>query len=399
MIFKDPNPIRRAVTKIHWNPDTTSDLRIGVSYGMLRFQQMPPRMPLNSYIWNLNNPNSPEKTLSPTSALCTMAFNVKNTDYIIGGSYNGSVAFFDQRKGNSSGVIKPFETSPLEKSHHDPVYDVKWLTVGKSGTEFVSTSTDGRILWWDCKKLGDGPVDELVLSEVFQVNDLPVPKILGGTSLEYNQDAGPLKYLIGTEQGYILQANKRKAVEIQTKFGLESGKHHGPVYALQRNPAHTKFFLSVGDWTAKVWSEELKTPIMQTRYHSSYLTSGCWSPTRCGLFFLTRMDGFLDVWDFFYRQNEVAYSQKISDSPLTAISVQGKMAAIGDADGTVSMMSLCRSLYDQTLQPKEKEIMATIFDREFRREKNLEMAKRQAELKKPGKKDNTVAEKKAAQMT
>jgi dynein intermediate chain 2 len=190
--------------------------------------------------------------------------------------------------------------------------------------------------------------------------------------------------------------NKRKAVEIQTRFGLESGKHHGPVYALQRNPAHTKFFLSVGDWTAKVWSEELKTPIMQTRYHSSYLTSGCWSPTRCGLFFLTRMDGFLDVWDFFYRQNEVAYSQKISDSPLSAISVQGQMAAIGDADGTVSMMSLCRALYDQTLQPKEKEIMATIFDREFRREKNLEIAKRQAELKKPAKKDNSVLEKKQA---
>ena len=108
------------------------------------------------------------------------------------------------------------------------------------------------------------------------------------------------------------------------------------------------------------------------------------------------MDGFLDVWDFFYRQNEVAYSQKISDSPLSAISVQGQMAAIGDADGTVSMMSLCRALYDQTLQPKEKEIMATIFDREFKREKNLEIAKRQAELKKPAKKDNSVLEKKQA---
>ena len=72
------------------------------------------------------------------------------------------------------------------------------------------------------------------------------------------------------------------------------------------------------------------------------------------------------------------------------------MAAIGDADGTVSMMSLCRALYDQTLQPKEKEIMATIFEREFRREKNLEMAKRQAEQKKPVKKDNTIVEKKAA---
>lgn len=43
--------------------------------------------------------------------------------------------------------------------------------------------------------------------------------------------------------------------------------------------------------------------------------------------------------------------------------------------------------------------MATIFDREFRREKNLEMAKRQADLKKPVKRDNTILEKKAAQMT
>ena len=58
------------------------------------------------------------------------------------------------------------------------------------------------------------------------------------------------------------------------------------------------------------------------------------------------MDGFVDVWDFFYRQNEVAYSQKVSDSPLTSISVMGSMVAIGDADGTVSMMQLCRTLYD-----------------------------------------------------
>jgi len=42
--------------------------------------------------------------------------------------------------------------------------------------------------------------------------------------------------------------------------------------------------------------------------------------------------------------------------------------------------------------------MATIFDREFRREKNLEVAKRQAELKKPTKKDNSIADKKAQQL-
>ena len=43
--------------------------------------------------------------------------------------------------------------------------------------------------------------------------------------------------------------------------------------------------------------------------------------------------------------------------------------------------------------------MATIFDREFRREKNLEQAKRQAELKKPVKKDNTVHDKKVEKLS
>jgi len=37
MIFKDPNQIKRAITKISWHPDVSTDLRVGVSYAMLRF--------------------------------------------------------------------------------------------------------------------------------------------------------------------------------------------------------------------------------------------------------------------------------------------------------------------------------------------------------------------------
>jgi dynein intermediate chain 2 len=156
-----------------------------------------------------------------------------------------------------------------------------------------------------------------------------------------------MKYLAGTEQGYIFLANKKpgKAVEIIQRFGVGGGKHHGPIYALQRNPFAPKYFMSVGDWTSKIWSEELKTPIMQTKYHDSYLTDGCWSPQRPGLFYLTRMDGFIDIWDFYYRQNEVAYSQKISDNPLTCISIKGPRAALGDSEGSITLLSLCPSLY------------------------------------------------------
>ena len=54
---------------------------------------------------------------------------------------------------------------------------------------------------------------------------------------------------------------------------------------------------------------------------------------------------------------------------LTSISIAGSMAAIGDSDGTVSLTSLSRNLWDPTLQPKEKEVMQQIFEREMRREK------------------------------
>ncbi len=74
------------------------------------------------------------------------------------------------------------------------------------------------------------------------------------------------------------------------------------------------------------------------------------------------------------------------------------MAAIGDADGTVSMMSLCKSLYESPAHLKEKDQMQQIFEREFRREKNLEQAKRQAEMKKPTKRDNTINDKKQEKM-
>ena len=146
--------------------------------------------------------------------------------------------------------------------------------------------------------------------------------------------------------------------------------------------------------------DDLKTPLVKTRYHSSYLSDGCFSPTRPGAFFLTRKDGWLDVWDYYYRQNEIAFSHKVSDAPLkisyTGSGNQimgGKYTAIGDQDGTVTILELCESLY--TLQKNEKEIMTDIFTREMTKEKNLEALRRLQEMeKKRAPKDMTSIQKK-----
>ena len=45
----------------------------------------------------------------------------------------------------------------------DPVYDFAWLQ-SKTGTECMSVSTDGSVLWWDIRKLGE-PTETLTLKE------------------------------------------------------------------------------------------------------------------------------------------------------------------------------------------------------------------------------------------
>ena len=190
-------------------------------------------------------------------------------------------------------------------------------------------------------------------------------------------------YVINTCHSPSLQVNlkNRKQNNGITVFDQGPGKHHGPIYSIQRNPANTKCFLTIGDWTARIWMEDLRTPIMTTKYHSSYLTSGCWSPTRAGVFFVTRMDGVVDIWDYFYRQNEVAYSHKVCDPTLSSIAVQGtaqsggKLVAMGDVTGTVSLLELCESL--AVPQANERKAIDLMFEREMKQEKNLEARERE----------------------
>ncbi len=365
-VFRDPHQTKRTATSVNWHPDST---KIAVSYSILSFQDprfMSERMPVQSYVWDVVNPNTPETALLPASPLCCLRFNPKTPETLVGGSYNGLISFYDVRKGNGG---QPVETSVIENSHHDPVYDIFWIS-SKTGQQCASVSTDGQMLWWDTRRLGE-PTDSLQL-------DIGNGTVLGGSSLEYNTEAGPTKYLVGTEQGVVISVNLRNKKTNNGLFVYDqgAGKHHGPIYSIQRNPTHTKFFMTIGDWTARVWMEDLRTPIMTTKYHPSYLTSGCWSPTRPGVFFVTRMDGVVDIWDYFYRQNEVAYSHKVGDAGLSSIAVHntaaggGRLVAVGDVNGTVSLLEVCDSL--AAPQSNEKTAIVGMFEREFKREKNLD---------------------------
>lgn len=389
-VFRDPNEIKRSATKISWHPELAN--KVAVSYSILQFQQMPDKMPITSYIWDVNNPNQPDATISPQSPLCCLVYNPRSPDHLVGGSYNGMVGFWDLRKGS-----QPVVTSVLEKSHHDPVYDLFW-TQSRTGTECCSISTDGQLLWWDTRKLDAGPTDSMVLES-------PNDTIYGGTCLEYKTDAGATRYLVGTEQGHTLMIDRKAKKDaestksIKTTYGLTHGKHHGPVNAIARNPGNMKYFMTVGDWTARIWMEDLKSPLMTTPFDGSYLTAGCWSPTRHGVFFTTKADGTMDCWDYHAKQNEPTFSTKVAECALTSIRVQsqGQLVAIGSDDGTTTILQLNRALSE--LQHGEKSSMSLMLERETRREKNLDMRslqkKKDHKQHAPAKKEPTPEEEEA----
>lgn len=152
-MLRDPAPVKRGAQAIAWHPDGLG--KLAVAYNVLEFQRQPEGMPAQSYVWDVANPNAPEATLAPLVPLVSVAYNLKDQNIIGGGQYNGQFCFFDLRKSAA-----PVDTTPVEHSHRDPVHDFAW-TQSKTGTELMSCSTDGSVLWWDLRKLA-APLEMLV---------------------------------------------------------------------------------------------------------------------------------------------------------------------------------------------------------------------------------------------
>lgn len=389
-VFKDPSPVKRTASRLSWVADGK---KLAVAYCSLRFQGKVDGMTTTSHVWDITNPNSPTETLTPASPLTSIEFYMKDPHLIAGGSYNGVVQYWDVRA-----PVRIVARSNIEESHKDPVWDLKWLQ-SKSG-EILSVSTDGQAFIWDCRK-PEKPVEVSQLKK-FENETLelklqpqkgekgssggPAPgTVLGGVCIDYDpQVGGPAKYMIGTEQGTVLACNRKgktAADKIQSAFY----GHHGPVYAVQRNPFHSKYFLTVGDWTARLWSDENKTaPMYSTFYHKAHLTHGCWHPQRAGVFFTSRMDGCIDVWDLMHRQSTSVLSVQVSDYALHTLrpTHEGHHLATGAVDGSVTLLELSPSLY---ISPaNEKAYILRMFENEAQRDKNLEKKKGAAAKKRGG---------------
>jgi dynein intermediate chain 2, axonemal len=72
------------------------------------------------------------------------------------------------------------------------------------------------------------------------------------------------------------------------------------------------------------------------------------------VFFTTKLNGTLDVWDLFYKQNDPVYTSKVGEVGLCSISVQkdGQLVAVGAVDGSTTLLEVCPSLSEPQTNEK-----------------------------------------------
>ncbi|CAK1586260.1 unnamed protein product [Parnassius mnemosyne] len=369
-VYREPGT-RRPVRALSWQTD--GGARLAAAHADVDFMRNNRTLQF-SYIWDIENANAPELKIKPPQPLLDLQYNPRDQHTLVGGMMNGQVGWWDTRKGGD-----PVGLCPPHMAHRDLVRNVLFIN-SKTGAEFFSSSPDGVVKWWDTRNMSE-PTDSMIIDLVKLPTDAQnMEKALGISALEYEPTI-PTRFMVGTETGLVIGANRKGKTPIE-KLPSKYEAHLGPVYALQRNPTFLKNFLTVGDWTARVWSEDCReSSILWTYSHRTKLTDGAWNPIRFSLMLVTQWDGCLSCWDLLRRRSAPIVTAQLCDEPLLRLRPHegGLLVACGSSKGTIYLAELSQNL--GTADKNDKQLLTHILERENKRERILEARMRELRLK------------------
>ncbi|XP_023946165.2 dynein intermediate chain 3, ciliary [Bicyclus anynana] len=369
-VYREPGSNRRPVRSLSWQADGA---RLASAHADVNFMRNT-RSPQCSYIWDIENANAPELIISPPQPLLDLQYNPRDQHILVGGMMNGQVGCWDMRRGSEAVAL-----CPPHIAHRDLASNVLFIN-SKSGAEFFSSSPDGVVKWWDIRNISE-PTDSMIIDPVKTNNDTQsVENALGISALEYEPTI-PTRFMVGTETGLVIGGNRKGKTPLE-KLPSKYEAHFGPVYALQRNPTFLKNFLTVGDWTARVWSEDCReSSILWTYAHRTKLTDGAWNPIRFSLLLVTQWDGCLSCWDLLRRRSAPIVTAQLCDEPLLRLRPHegGQLVACGSSLGTIYLPELSQNL--GTADKNDKQLLTHILERENKRERILEARMREIRLR------------------
>ncbi|KJP89755.1 hypothetical protein AK88_00463 [Plasmodium fragile] len=437
IIIKDKiRKYSRYVTSIKWSTDNTQ--RLAISYCVNNYKKILNDSPKNCLLYNLNEINNPYQILYSKTFIKCLRFNHKNSDLLLAGSYDGTVNLWDLRKKNNlcesssnhashKNVVQDviwlqtktnnhclsisndglcllwdirnfndhIESFSLHKDRGEVCHlvetsnlDVSSLKNSQGGVDMSQFVTHG-----DSNPTGvvaaTGVTNQALHATATDTGDgggggedpiaLPTANLCySANCLEWNLEAGPSKILVGTDEGYVLSLSKRQAknLELLQKYGASNEKHLSSITSIKRIPINLKYFLSTDKWGFNIWSEDIKFPIISNYYDECVINKGLWI-SDSSFFILARKDGYLDFWNLLYNFNEPIIKHKVCNSSIIEIDahVNNKYIAVGNEQGDTHILKLGCSFCRNTSE--EKSSLDQLFERESKREKNLEYIRKQ----------------------
>ncbi|KAG7210503.1 hypothetical protein KM043_012024 [Ampulex compressa] len=350
-VYADPETPPRPVNDISWSPDSGS--KMVVSYCFLDFGKLPDYSN-TAYIWQIDNPNAPYIGLETFCPSVVSEFNPRDPSVLASGLMSGQVCSWDIRTGTS-----PVQLSHRQFGHRYPTNGVKWLPT-KSNTEFFSTSTDGQAIWWDTRKL-KGPT-ELLVFDLQTPNQPSIDRAIGVSSLDFGPMVGT-QFMFGMENGIVISGSRKSRTNAE-KLALRFNAHYGPVVSVDRNVFSPKIFMTVGDWTSRIWALDTKEAnLVSTEFLQEQPSGGCWNKSRHSVFYVITRTGFLTAWDLLQGLQEPILRIQLSKDGLTTIAPHenGAFLAIGNSAGRVFLVESTESL--RSFEKNEKNNLSAYLER------------------------------------
>lgn len=368
-----PDQYQRPISCIDWTIEENS--KLVVAYCDREFPALRPKnMRKTCFFWDIESSDSPVSSFVPPSALWQVACTPAHPAIILGGLDDGRCCAFDVRAQQ-----EPVLLCPVHLAHREPINSLIFLA-SRLNNEFFTGSSDGSVRFWDVRNLKE-PTEIMIMAVRLGIGqETNMTNSQAVSCLQYERQI-PTKFLCGTDTGLVINVN-RKGKTPNEIFSVIMETQTGQIKKVQRSPSTSKIFLSCGDWSINLWSDDVRTQPILTGTKQRYVTNDIsWSPTRVSSYMTVSNDGMFKFYDFLRSYKDPVEKLQISKNPVLKLKCHddGHLVACGDNKGSIVVILLSESMMQSA--PNDKSILNQMFDREGNREHLLELRVKEIRLK------------------
>uniref|UniRef100_A0A8C1R4B9 Cytoplasmic dynein 1 intermediate chain 1-like n=1 Tax=Cyprinus carpio TaxID=7962 RepID=A0A8C1R4B9_CYPCA len=280
-------------------------------------------------VWNMKyKKTTPEYIFHCQSSVMSVGFAQFHPNLVIGGTYSGQIALWDNRSHRRT----PVQRTPLSATAHThPVYCVNVVGT-QNANNLITVSTDGKMCSWSLDMLSQ-PQESMEL--IYNKSKPVAVTCMAFPASDVNN------YVVGSEEGTVYTASRHGS---KAGIGEMFDGHQGPVTGISCHNAvgpvdfSHLFTTSSFDWTVKLWSTKHNKPLYSFEDNADYVYDVMWSPVHPALFATVDGNGRLDLWNL----------NNYTEVPSASVTVEGGCAlnrvrwasggrevAVGDSEGCV----------------------------------------------------------------